>query len=53
MKIVEKNGLKISSLLYKFINNEAIPGTDINSEDFWNKFSESLKQLVPKNKILI
>ncbi len=53
MKIVEKNGLKISSLLYRFINNEAIPGTDINSEDFWYKFSESLKQLVPKNKILI
>ena len=31
MKIVDKNGLKINSVLYEFINKEAIPGTNINA----------------------
>ena len=35
MKIVDKNGLKISSVLYEFINNEAIPGTGIKQEEFF------------------
>ena len=30
----EKNELKINSLLFEFINNEVIPGTDINIENF-------------------
>ena len=37
MNKVDKNGLKISLALYDFINNEAIPGTDINSDEFWIK----------------
>ena len=38
MKMIDKNGLKISSTLLEFINNEAIPNTNIKIEDFWNKF---------------
>ena len=38
MNEVDKNGLKISSTLYKFINEEAIPGTGINSNEFWKNF---------------
>ena len=34
MKIVEKNSLKISSVLFDFINNEAIPGTNIGQNIF-------------------
>ena len=40
MSIIEKNGLKISSRLFDFINNEVIPGTTIKSDDFWNKFEK-------------
>ena len=29
MSITEKNGLKISSILFDFINNEVIPGTTL------------------------
>ena len=36
MKIIDKNGLKISSALFEFINNEAIPGTNVNLNEFWN-----------------
>ena len=53
MYIVDKNGLKISSTLFEFINNEAIPGTGLNSEDFWDNFSNVVHELAPINKILI
>ncbi len=53
MKIVDKNGLKISLKLFDFINNEAIPETDLNSEDFWENFSKFVHELSPLNKELI
>ena len=53
MKMIDKNGLKISSTLFEFINNEVIPDTDINIEDFWSKFSSSVHKLSPINKALI
>ena len=53
MKIIDKNGLKISSALFEFINNEAIPGTNVNLNEFWNNFSKVVHELSPINKALI
>ena len=53
MKMVDKNGLKVSLALLEFINNEAIPNTDINVDDFWNKFSDVVHEISPINKSLI
>ncbi len=53
MKMIDKYGLKVSSTLFEFINNEVIPNTDINSEEFWNKFSVVVHELSPLNKALI
>ena len=53
MKMIDKNGLKISSTLFEFINNEVIPDTSINIEDFWSKFSNTVHELSPINKALI
>ena len=53
MKMINKNGLKISSTLYEFINNEAIPGTKVESGDFWKNFSKVVHELAPINKNLI
>ena len=53
MKMVDKNGLKISSTLFEFINNEAIPNTGVKNEDFWSKFSKVVHELAPINKKLI
>ena len=53
MNTIDKNGLKISSVLFEFINNEAIPGTDIKLDDFWNKFEKVTHELAPINKNLI
>ena len=53
MNTIEKNGLKISSNLFEFINKEAIPGTNIKIDDFWSKFSKVVHELAPINKSLI
>ena len=53
MNITDKNGLKISTRLFDFINNEVIPGTGINSDKFWNSFGEAVHELAPINKNLI
>ena len=53
MSITEKNGLKISSKLYDFINNEVIPGTDIEIDKFWDNFEKVVHDLAPINKKLI
>ena len=53
MKIVDKNGLKISSILFEFINNEVIPGTKVSADKFWNSFAKAVTDLAPINKDLI
>ncbi len=53
MKIVDKNSLKISSTLYDFINKEVIPDTEIDIDDFWDKFSAISHELSPINRDLI
>ena len=53
MSLTERNGLKISSKLFDFINNEVIPGTNIKSEEFWESFAIAVDELAPINKSLI
>ena len=53
MSLIDKNGLKISSKLFDFVNNEAIPGTGIKIEEFWNNFEKTVHELAPINKNLI
>ena len=53
MKFVTTNDLKIDKTLFDFINNEVLPGTDINQDDFWKKFSKVVHEMSPENKKLI
>ena len=53
MNTIIKNKLKIKSSLYEFINNEVIPGTGIDPENFWTKFSKTVHELAPINRNLI
>ncbi len=48
MKIVDKNGLKISSILFEFINNEVIPGTEVSTDKFWNSFAKTVTEQMEK-----
>ena len=53
MKFVTTNDLKVDKTLFDFINNEVLPGTDINQDDFWKKFSKVVHEMSPENKKLI
>ena len=53
MSFIKKNGLKISSILFDFINKEVIPGTDIQTDKFWDGFEKTVHELAPINKKLI
>ena len=53
MDIIDKNNLKIDPRLFEFINNEVIPGTGIDCEDFWSNFSKIVYELTPINKSLL
>ena len=53
MSIIEKNGLKINTKLFDFVNNEIIPDTNIKSNEFWSNFANVVHELAPLNKKLI
>ena len=53
MTIAEKNGLKINTKLFDFVNNEIIPGTNIKSDEFWDSFGKIVHELAPINRKLI
>ena len=50
---IEKNGLSIDEKLVTFIESEAIPGTGVDTQKFWQGFAEIVKKLGPKNKTLL
>ena len=48
-----KNELKIDKKLFEFINNDILPGTNIDEEYFWNSFSDFIIKFTPINKYLL
>ena len=40
--------ITIDNKLLDFVNNEVIPGLDIDKIEFWNKFSEAAHELSVK-----
>ena len=50
MSYIKNNNLKINSVLYEFINEKVIPGTNVKSDDFWNKFEKLVHERSPINK---
>ena len=52
-KYININNLSISQEFYDFINNEALPGTDLNQKNFWKGLSKVSHELSPKNRELL
>ncbi len=52
-KYINTNSLSISEDFYKFVNNEAIPGTNIKVDKFWQGLSDVSHELRYKNQELI
>ncbi|MER8398117.1 malate synthase G [Mesorhizobium sp. M1348] len=50
---VEIAGLRIARELHDFVVNEALPGTGIEADAFWNGFSTIVHDLSPKNRALL
>ncbi|MDF1610444.1 malate synthase G [Hoeflea sp. YIM 152468] len=53
MTRIEKNGLNISADLHDFILNEALPGTGVTAEGFFQAFGDAIRDLAPKNRALL
>jgi malate synthase len=50
---VQSGGIQVAKELYNFINDQAIPGTGIEAQDFWAKFDKIANELAPKNRALL
>ncbi|OWK18788.1 hypothetical protein AJ88_01730 [Mesorhizobium amorphae CCBAU 01583] len=50
---IEIAGLRIARELHDFVVNEALPGTGIATDAFWNGFSAIVHDLAPKNRALL
>ncbi|MDJ0362002.1 malate synthase G [Rhodococcus sp. H29-C3] len=50
---VRVGGLQVAKVLYDFVQNEALPGTGVQSEAFWSGAEAVIADLSPKNKALL
>ena len=53
MEYVEAGGLRVARPLYDFITAEAVPGTSVTAEAFWQGFGALVSALAPRNKALL
>ena len=53
MKKISSGKLKIDQEFYSFINEEVIPGTNLDIKEFWENFENAVESLAPRNKKLI
>lgn len=47
------NGLSIDRQLVHFVEQEALPGTDLKPADFWQGVAAIMRDLVPLNRLLL
>ena len=50
---IQKGKLAIAKELYDFIENEALPGSGLDSETYWKNFEQVVVDLSPKNTALL
>ena len=50
---VTVGNLRVAQSLYDFVNNEALPGTDIDPDTFWSGVDKVVADLTPKNQDLL
>lgn len=51
--MVETDGLKVAAVLFRFVNDEAIPGTGVDPARFWEGFAGLLRDFAPRNRALL
>ena len=50
---VTVGNLRVAQTLYDFVNNEALPGTEIDPDTFWSGVDKVVADLTPKNQELL
>jgi len=50
---VSAGNLRVARVLYDFVNNEALTGTDIDPDSFWAGVDKVVTDLTPKNQDLL
>lgn len=53
MNRVDRFGLQVDDILANFLENEALPGTDVETSQFWQGFLDLIHNLGPKNRALL
>ncbi|MFT4926150.1 MAG: malate synthase [Phenylobacterium sp.] len=48
-----QQGYGIDPRLYRFINDEVLPGTDLDAADFWQTLTGILNEFTPRNRQLL
>ena len=52
-KRLNRSNLQVSETLVNFIENDALPNTNVSAERFWNKLELILEHFAPLNKKLL
>lgn len=50
---VATGNLRVARVLYDFVNNEALPGTNIDPDSFWAGVDKVVTDLTPQNQALL
>jgi len=53
MDYILQGNLSVAGVLLRFVNEELLPGTNIEPKTFWDGLDSSLHELAPKNKNLL
>src|SRR6201998_1248527 len=52
-EMIDRNGLRVAAVLSKFVDDEALSGTGVDSAAFWAGFDALVHDLAPKNRALL
>jgi len=52
-QMIAKAGLRVDQALVEFVENEALPGTGVKADAFWQGFSDAVHDLGPKNRAFL
>ena len=50
---ISRNDLQVDEVLHRFIEEQALPGTDVLPENFWKGFSDLVHTMGPRNRALL
>lgn len=50
---IQVGGLQVARILHEFVQNEALPGTGVDSAAFWSGAEAIINELAPRNRALL